>query len=101
MTSALRASRARVPRRCHTLTPTAPLHSLTPFLPSPSAVEDIQTLICRQLGSTNSQVEDGGGSAGLPRRAETFGGYDTVSSPGKSEWFRVPLGLRGVPHKKL
>ncbi|XP_045845580.1 rho guanine nucleotide exchange factor 18 isoform X3 [Meles meles] len=49
-----------------------------------SEIEDIQTLLCRQLGSGNSQVEDGGGSAGLPRRAETFGGYDTVSSPGKS-----------------
>uniref|UniRef100_A0A8C7BVV6 Rho/Rac guanine nucleotide exchange factor 18 n=1 Tax=Neovison vison TaxID=452646 RepID=A0A8C7BVV6_NEOVI len=49
-----------------------------------SEIEDIQTLICRQLGSANSQVEDGGGSAGLPRRAETFGGYDTVSSPGKN-----------------
>ncbi|XP_025718893.1 rho guanine nucleotide exchange factor 18 isoform X1 [Callorhinus ursinus] len=49
-----------------------------------SEIEDIQTLICRQLGSANGQVVDGGGSAGLPRRAETFGGYDTVSSPGKN-----------------
>ncbi|XP_034513598.1 rho guanine nucleotide exchange factor 18 isoform X1 [Ailuropoda melanoleuca] len=49
-----------------------------------SEIEDIQTLICRQLGSANGQAEDGGGSAGLPRRAETFGGYDAVSSPGKN-----------------
>ncbi|XP_034853269.1 rho guanine nucleotide exchange factor 18 [Mirounga leonina] len=49
-----------------------------------SEIEDIHTLICRQLGSANGQAEDGGGSAGLPRRAETFGGYDTVSIPGKN-----------------
>ncbi|XP_005632985.2 rho guanine nucleotide exchange factor 18 isoform X1 [Canis lupus familiaris] len=49
-----------------------------------SEIEDIQTLICRQLGSANGQAEDAGGSSGLPRRAETFGGYDTVSSPSKN-----------------
>lgn len=49
-----------------------------------SEIEDIQTLICRQLGSADGQAEDGGCSMGLPRRAETFGGYDAGSSPGKN-----------------
>ncbi|XP_070478885.1 rho guanine nucleotide exchange factor 18 isoform X1 [Equus przewalskii] len=53
-----------------------------------SEIEDIQSLICRQLGSTNGQAEDGGSSTALPRRAETFGGYDSTSSPGKSGSFR-------------
>uniref|UniRef100_A0A673VEG0 Rho guanine nucleotide exchange factor 18 n=1 Tax=Suricata suricatta TaxID=37032 RepID=A0A673VEG0_SURSU len=52
-----------------------------------SEIEDIQSLICRRLGSANGQAEDGAGP-GLPRRAETFGGYDTVSSPGKSDSFK-------------
>lgn len=50
-----------------------------------SEIEDIQNLICRQLG----QAEDGGGSAGLPQWAETFGGYDSGSSTGKSGTFKV------------
>ncbi|XP_029772382.1 rho guanine nucleotide exchange factor 18 [Suricata suricatta] len=52
-----------------------------------SEIEDIQSLICRRLGSANGQAEDGAGP-GLPRRAETFGGYDTVSSPGKNSSFK-------------
>ncbi|XP_054548949.1 rho guanine nucleotide exchange factor 18-like isoform X2 [Talpa occidentalis] len=51
-------------------------------------LEDIQSLICRRLGSTNGQVDDGGCVAALPRRAETFGGYDSVSSPGKNGSFK-------------
>ncbi|XP_076977565.1 rho guanine nucleotide exchange factor 18 isoform X1 [Tamandua tetradactyla] len=46
-------------------------------------IEDIQNLICEQLGSRSSQAEDGGGSAVLPQRAETFGGYDSRTSPSK------------------
>ncbi|XP_076779926.1 rho guanine nucleotide exchange factor 18 isoform X2 [Arvicanthis niloticus] len=53
-----------------------------------SEIEGIQSLICRRLGSTSSQVEEGGVSAGLPRRAETFGGYDSVGSPSKGGSFR-------------
>lgn len=79
MTQALQASRPR------SLCP-AWFHRATRFLPYPSTVEDIQNLLCRQLASANGQAEDGGGSAGLPRRADTFGGCDTVGSPGKSEW---------------
>lgn len=69
--------------------PTAWFHRGTQLLSSPSTVEDIQSLICRQLGSTNGQAEDGGSSTALPRRAETFGGYDSTSSPGKSEWWHL------------
>ncbi|XP_076977566.1 rho guanine nucleotide exchange factor 18 isoform X2 [Tamandua tetradactyla] len=47
-------------------------------------IEDIQNLICEQLGSRSSQAEDGGGSAVLPQRAETFGGYDSRTSPSKN-----------------
>uniref|UniRef100_A0A096NCT3 Rho/Rac guanine nucleotide exchange factor 18 n=1 Tax=Papio anubis TaxID=9555 RepID=A0A096NCT3_PAPAN len=50
-----------------------------------SEIEGIQSLICRRLGSANSQVEDGGSSTGPPRRAETFGGYDCTNSPTKSK----------------
>ncbi|KAG8519263.1 Rho guanine nucleotide exchange factor 18, partial [Galemys pyrenaicus] len=53
-----------------------------------SELEDIQSLVCRRLGSANGQVDDGGGVAAQPRRAETFGGYDSVSSPGKSGSFK-------------
>ncbi|XP_051018896.1 rho guanine nucleotide exchange factor 18 isoform X1 [Acomys russatus] len=53
-----------------------------------SEIEGIQSLLCQQLGSTSSQVEEGGVSAGLPRRAETFGGYDSVGSPSKSGSFK-------------
>ncbi|XP_008842776.1 rho guanine nucleotide exchange factor 18 isoform X2 [Nannospalax galili] len=53
-----------------------------------SEIEGIQSLICRQLGSVNSQVEEGGGSVGLPRRAETFGGYDSMGSPSKNGSFK-------------
>lgn len=54
-----------------------------------SEIEGIQSLICqRHLGSTSSQVEEGSVSAGLPRRAETFGGYDSVGSPSKGGSFK-------------
>ncbi|XP_035315273.1 rho guanine nucleotide exchange factor 18 isoform X1 [Cricetulus griseus] len=56
-----------------------------------SEIEGIQSLICRQLGSTSGQVEEGGVSAGLPRRAETFGGYDSVGSPSKSGSFKKKM----------
>ncbi|XP_054982071.1 rho guanine nucleotide exchange factor 18 isoform X1 [Sorex araneus] len=47
-----------------------------------SEIDDIQSLICRrQLASANGQTEDSSGLAALPRRAETFGGYDSASSP--------------------
>ncbi|XP_031194732.1 rho guanine nucleotide exchange factor 18 isoform X7 [Mastomys coucha] len=53
-----------------------------------SEIEGIQSLICQRLGSTSSQVEEGGVSAGLPRRAETFGGYDSVGGPSKGGSFK-------------
>lgn len=54
-------------------------------------IEGIQSLICRRLGSTSGQVEEGGVSAGLPRRAETFGGYDNVGSPSKNGSFKKKM----------
>ncbi|XP_037680341.1 rho guanine nucleotide exchange factor 18 isoform X2 [Choloepus didactylus] len=51
-------------------------------------IEDIQNLICEQLGNTDGQAEDGGGSAALPQRAETFGGYDSRTSPSKNGSFK-------------
>ncbi|XP_008049050.2 rho guanine nucleotide exchange factor 18 [Carlito syrichta] len=56
-----------------------------------SQIEDIQGLICRRLGSADGQAEDGGGSAGLPRRAETFGGYDSTNSPSKNGSFKKKI----------
>lgn len=56
-----------------------------------SEIEGIQSLICRRLGSTSGQVEEGGVSTGLPRRAETFGGYDNVGSPSKSGSFKKKM----------
>lgn len=64
-----------------------PHHLLTHVPHLSFTVEGIQSLICRRrLGSTSGQVEEGGVSAGLPRRAETFGGYDNVGSPSKSKY---------------
>ncbi|XP_012888959.1 PREDICTED: rho guanine nucleotide exchange factor 18 [Dipodomys ordii] len=51
-------------------------------------IEGIQSLICRRLGSANGQVEEGGGPSGLPRRAETFGGYDSTGSPSRNGSFK-------------
>ncbi|EHB05249.1 Rho guanine nucleotide exchange factor 18 [Heterocephalus glaber] len=51
-------------------------------------IEGIHSLICRRLGSTNCQEEEGGSSMGLPRRAETFGGYDSTGSPGRNGSFK-------------
>nr|XP_045004541.1 rho guanine nucleotide exchange factor 18 isoform X5 [Jaculus jaculus] len=51
-------------------------------------VEGLQSLIYRRLGNTNGQEEEGISSTGLPRRAETFGGYDSVSSASKSDSFK-------------
>lgn len=67
----------------HWHSPHCPLTHVPHLFP---IVEGIQSLICRQLGSTSGQVEEGGVSAGLPRRAETFGGYDSVGSPSKSKY---------------
>ncbi|KAF1636381.1 Rho guanine nucleotide exchange factor 18, partial [Eudyptes filholi] len=41
--------------------------------------ENLQNLIFTHLGNGSCQLEDGSGS-GLPRRAETFGGYDSSPS---------------------
>lgn len=48
-----------------------------------SEIEGIHSLICRRLGSTSCQAEEGGSSTGPPRRAETFGGY-SASGPGRN-----------------
>ncbi|XP_051691494.1 rho guanine nucleotide exchange factor 18 isoform X2 [Oryctolagus cuniculus] len=73
-------------------------------------IEGIQSLICGRLGGAISQTEDGGSSAGLPRRAETFGGYDSTSSPSKNGSFKKkdndprPRDWRGpmsIPDPKL
>uniref|UniRef100_A0A8C0C6T0 Rho/Rac guanine nucleotide exchange factor 18 n=2 Tax=Balaenoptera musculus TaxID=9771 RepID=A0A8C0C6T0_BALMU len=53
-----------------------------------SEIEDIQSLICRRLGSANSQVDDGGGSSAPARRVEASGGYDSAGSPGKNGSFQ-------------
>uniref|UniRef100_A0A8C5K729 Rho/Rac guanine nucleotide exchange factor 18 n=1 Tax=Jaculus jaculus TaxID=51337 RepID=A0A8C5K729_JACJA len=53
-----------------------------------SQIEGLQSLIYRRLGNTNGQEEEGISSTGLPRRAETFGGYDSVSSASKSDSFK-------------
>ncbi|KAM4888501.1 rho guanine nucleotide exchange factor 18 [Thomomys bottae] len=53
-----------------------------------SEIEGIQSLICRRLGSANGQVEEGGAPSGLPRRAETFGGYDSTGSPSRNGSFK-------------
>uniref|UniRef100_A0A8C9BPT0 Rho/Rac guanine nucleotide exchange factor 18 n=1 Tax=Phocoena sinus TaxID=42100 RepID=A0A8C9BPT0_PHOSS len=55
-------------------------------------IEDIQSLICRRLGSTNGQVDDGGGFSSPARRVEASGGYDSAGSLGKSEWRCLLLG---------
>lgn len=70
-------------------------HSVAPGVTGllcPSTVEDLQSLICKQLGSTNCQTEDGGSSMGLRRRAGTSGGYDSASGPSKSEWCPPTVG---------
>lgn len=51
-------------------------------------IEDIQSLICRRLGSSNSLAEDSSSSGSLRRRAGTVGGYDSASGPGKSGSFK-------------
>ncbi|XP_048198101.1 rho guanine nucleotide exchange factor 18 isoform X1 [Perognathus longimembris pacificus] len=53
-----------------------------------SEIEGIQSLICKRLGSANGQMEEGNGPSGLPRRAETFGGYDSTGSPSRSGSFK-------------
>ncbi|XP_063471827.1 rho guanine nucleotide exchange factor 18 isoform X2 [Symphalangus syndactylus] len=71
-----------------------------------SEIEGIQSLICRRLGSANSQTEDGGSSTGPPRRAETFAGYDCANSPTKNGSFKKkvsstdprPRDWRGPPN---
>nr|XP_023420229.1 rho guanine nucleotide exchange factor 18 isoform X2 [Cavia porcellus] len=53
-----------------------------------SEIKGIQNLIFRQQGSTSGQAEEGSSSVGLPRRADTFGGYDSTGSPGKNGNFK-------------
>ncbi|NXT49179.1 ARHGI factor, partial [Pluvianellus socialis] len=54
--------------------------------------ENLQDLLFTHLGSGSCQPEDGSGS-GLPRRAETFGGYDSSPSfSSKSGSFRKNSG---------
>ncbi|NXW55457.1 ARHGI factor, partial [Eurystomus gularis] len=54
--------------------------------------ENLQNLIVTHFGSGSCQPEDGSGS-GLPRRAETFGGYDgSPSISNKSGSFRKNSG---------
>ncbi|NWS61977.1 ARHGI factor, partial [Chunga burmeisteri] len=54
--------------------------------------ENLQNLIFTHLGNGTCQPEDGSGS-GLPRRAETFGGYDSSPSiSNKSGSFRKNSG---------
>uniref|UniRef100_A0A8C4UHV0 Rho guanine nucleotide exchange factor 18 n=1 Tax=Falco tinnunculus TaxID=100819 RepID=A0A8C4UHV0_FALTI len=54
--------------------------------------ENLQNFIFTHLGSGSCQPEDGSGS-GLPRRAETFGGYDSSPSiSNKSGGFRKNSG---------
>ncbi|KAM6189396.1 rho guanine nucleotide exchange factor 18 [Sarcoramphus papa] len=54
--------------------------------------ENLQNLIFTHLGNESCQPEDGSGS-GLPRRAETFGGYDSSPSiSNKSGSFRKNSG---------
>ncbi|XP_074061238.1 rho guanine nucleotide exchange factor 18 isoform X3 [Macrotis lagotis] len=55
-----------------------------------SEIENIQNLIYKQLGNSNCRVEDssGGDDFLLPRRAETFGGYDSNTSPNKNASFK-------------
>ncbi|XP_075300165.1 rho guanine nucleotide exchange factor 18 isoform X3 [Opisthocomus hoazin] len=54
--------------------------------------ENLQNLIFTHFGSGSCQPEDGSGS-GLPRRAETFGGYDSSPSiSNKSGSFRKSSG---------
>ncbi|NWH48984.1 ARHGI factor, partial [Fregata magnificens] len=54
--------------------------------------ENLQNLIFTHLGNGSCQPEDGSGS-GLPRRAETFGGYDSSPSiSNKSGSFRENSG---------
>ncbi|XP_075401908.1 rho guanine nucleotide exchange factor 18 [Tenrec ecaudatus] len=43
-------------------------------------IDDIQSLLCKRLGGPNGQAEEGGGPGGPPRRAETFGGYESITS---------------------
>ncbi|XP_019523197.1 PREDICTED: rho guanine nucleotide exchange factor 18 [Hipposideros armiger] len=44
-------------------------------------IEDIQSLICRRLGNTNSQAEDGGGSMGLSPAMISYLGWRGASRP--------------------
>uniref|UniRef100_A0A8D2JTE0 Rho/Rac guanine nucleotide exchange factor 18 n=1 Tax=Sciurus vulgaris TaxID=55149 RepID=A0A8D2JTE0_SCIVU len=68
-------------------------------------IEGIQNLICRRLGSTSGLAEEGGSSTGLPRRAETFGGYDSTGSPSKNGSFKKKVcswrGPASSPDPKL
>ncbi|XP_043820795.1 rho guanine nucleotide exchange factor 18 isoform X2 [Dromiciops gliroides] len=53
-----------------------------------SEIENIQNLIHKQLGSAGCRSEDGGDDSLLPRRAETFGGYDSNTNSNKNASFK-------------
>ncbi|XP_056677972.1 rho guanine nucleotide exchange factor 18 isoform X3 [Monodelphis domestica] len=57
-----------------------------------SEIENIQNLIYKQLGTVSCRNEDGGSGGGddllLPRRAETFGGYDNNANTNKNASFK-------------
>ncbi|XP_060037609.1 rho guanine nucleotide exchange factor 18 isoform X1 [Erinaceus europaeus] len=70
--------------------PSGALEGETILKSAMSQIEDIHSLLCRRLGNANGQAQDSGGGLGaLPRRAETFGGYDSTGNPGKSGSFRM------------
>lgn len=65
------------------------------FKSAMNELEGIQNLFCRRLGS--GLAEEGGGSTGLPRRAETFGGYDSTGSPSKNGSFKKKVSSWRAP----
>ncbi|NWV01963.1 ARHGI factor, partial [Upupa epops] len=73
--------------------------------------ENLQNLILTHLGNGSCQPEDGSG-LGLPRRADTFGGYDSSPSisdkrvrrkePGSAQWHPMPgQGAAASPDVQL
>ncbi|XP_038627927.1 rho guanine nucleotide exchange factor 18 isoform X2 [Tachyglossus aculeatus] len=51
-------------------------------------IEYLQNLICKHLANANYHSEDGSGYSLLPRRAETFGGYDSTTNTNKNGSFK-------------
>ncbi|XP_045044200.2 rho guanine nucleotide exchange factor 18 isoform X3 [Desmodus rotundus] len=54
-------------------------------------IEDIQSLICGQLGSPDSQADNRGASTGPRQRADTFGGDGSAGGPSKSGNFNTTV----------